>query len=416
MRNNNYAKIIAVISILLATTPQSNSGELSSARAMAMGGAMTALASGVDAARYNPANLGLTGYTPLQIEFVSLGVDMSNNAFTLDDYNKYTGATLSTSDKAYILGQIPKEGWNIKADASAAAMSVGLGKFVFSIQGNGAADANLNKDILELMLNGNTYADSVVVTGSYSDGIAYASAGLSYGHTLYSYGSKELAVGATFKYIRGIAVEEIVKLEGLASTQATGFQGDGEIIARTATGGSGYAVDIGGALRLNDSYTVGLRIENILGSINWNHEPEEHGYIFSFDTLTLSNSDDVAVTDDYSVPISPFSTRLPPVMTVGVANRKGMMRWAVDWEQGFKRTAESSTKPRLSMGLEWLKLGMMPLRLGFSSGGGRGSSVSAGTGINLSPFYLDVAAVTGTSISVYSAKGLKLALSTGIRF
>ncbi len=407
-----FAQLIAIG--LSAST--GSAGDLSSARSLAMSGAMTALGSGVDAAKYNPAILGLQGHSPLQVQLLGFGINVSNNSFTLDDYNKYTGATLSASDKTYILAQIPEEGLNLKANAEASALSIGLGQFVFSVSGVGAVDANLSKDIVELMLNGNTFADSVVVTGSYSDGIAYAQLGLSYGRLLYEAGSRQLSVGATVKYIRGIGVEEILKLEGLASTQSFGFQGNGEIIARTATGGSGFGLDLGAALKLNHDYTIGARLENILGSISWNKNTEEHGASFSFDTMTVSNSSDVAVTNDYSKNIPAFSTSLPVVTNLGVANTSGKLRWGLDWEQGFNRTAESSTKPRLSIGLEWLQLGMIPLRLGYAFGGGRGTSFSVGSGVNFNPFYLDLAAVTGTGFSVYSAKGLKLALSTGIRF
>ncbi|MGH8015980.1 MAG: hypothetical protein ACREBV_07305, partial [Candidatus Zixiibacteriota bacterium] len=175
-------------------------------------------------------------------------------------------------------------------------------------------------------------------------------------------------------------------------------------------------VDVGAALKFNRHYTIGARLENLLGSISWTRKTEEHGLNFSFDTLTINNANDsVVVSDDYSKDIPSFSSRLPVVMNLGVANTSGKLLWGIDWEQGFERTAESSTNPRLSIGIEWLQLGMMPLRLGFSSGGGRSERFSFGSGIDLGPYYLDFAAVTGTGISVYSAKGLKLALSTGIR-
>jgi len=415
--NYNRLMSVACIAATFLNTSAAFGNELSSARSLALGGAMTALANGVDATRYSPANLGLNTHTPFQLELVSVGLNISNNSFTLDDYNQYSGAILSTSDKSDILGKIPKEGLNLKADAHAAALSIALGKFAFSISGVGAADANLNRDIIELLFNGNTFADSVIVTGSYSDAIAYAEAGLSYGHSLYEAGERQLSVGATVKYLHGFGVEEIIKLNGLASTLSTGFQGNGELVARTASGGSGYGLDLGAALKFNRSYTAGARLKNVLGSIKWNNDPKEHGYNFSFDTLTVNNANDsVIVSDDYSKDISAFTTRLATVLNLGVANTSGKMRWAIDWEQGFKRTAESSTKPRLSMGIEWLQLGMMPLRLGFSSGGDRNTSFSFGSGLNFQPFYLDFAAVTGTSMTVYSAKGVKLALSTGVRF
>lgn len=421
MALNNKAKmksiLIAQALAFVIVTENSSTSELSSARCLALGGSMTALADGVDAARFNPAILGLLNQGRLQIELASLGVNLSNNAFTLADYNKYNGATLSTEDKSDILNKIPNDGLKLKANAEAAAMSLSLGTFVFSVCGVGAADVNLKRDLAELILNGNSFADSISVSGSYSEAIAYGQVGLSYGRSLHEFGERQFAVGGTIKYIHGLGYEEITKLEGLATTLSSGFQGNGELVMRTAEGGAGLGLDLGAALKINRHYTVGARIENLLTSINWDRNTKERHLSFQFDTVTINNSNDsVIISDDTTRAIPSFSTRPPAVSYLGVANTSGKLLWAIDWEQGFKRTAESSTHPRLSIGIEWLQLGMMPLRLGFSTGGGRGQSVSFGSGINANQFYLDVAAVTGTGVSVYSAKGLKLALSSGIRF
>ena len=411
-----FKTIALAVFIGLSTNSLIDAGELTSARSMAMGGALTALADGVDAAKYNPANLGLSGYQITSLELISGGINISNNSFTLSDYNNYTGATLSTADKNDIMNMIPKEGLNVRADAEAAAMSLSLGNFVFRISAVGAADINLNKDILELVFYGNTFSDSITVDGSYFDGVAYVQTGLSYGHRIYQAGQRELSIGTTVKVIKGLAVEEMVELNGVAVTLMTGFDGQGRMVARTAEGGTGYGIDIGAALRLNQNYTIGLRIKNALGNISWNRNAEEHIYDFNLDTLTLGNSSNIVYSTDTTISIASFSTRLPAVMNAGIANTSGKFRWAIDWEQGFNRAPESSTKPRLSIGFEWLQLGMMPLRFGMSSGGNKGSSFSFGSGIDLSTVYLDFAAVTGTGFSMNSAKGLKLALSTGIRF
>ena len=412
----NYAAIALTAFFGLTANPLIKAGELTSARSVAMGGALTALADGVDAAKFNPANLGLSGYQITSLELISAGINISNNSFTLSDYNNDTGAALSTADKDDIMNKSPKEGLSLKAGAEASAMSLSVGKFVFSISAVGAADISLNKDILELVFYGNTFSDSITVDGSYSDGLAYAQAGLSYGHRIYQAGQRELSIGTTIKYISGLVVEEMIELNGVAVTLMTGFEGQGRMVARTASGGSGYGIDIGAALRLNQHYTIGLRVENALGKISWNNNAEEHIYEFNLDTLTVGNSGDIVYSTDTTISIASFSTRLPAVMNLGIANTSGKLRWAVDWEQGFNRAPESSTKPRLSIGFEWLQLGMMPLRFGMSSGGNKGSNFSFGSGIDLSPVYLDFAAVTGTSFSMYSAKGLKLAISTGIRF
>ncbi len=411
------AAIVFVAAFFLFLVSSTAADGLSSARSVAMGEAFTSLATGIDAARYNPANLGLSGYRQTGIELVGAGANITNNSFTLGDYNRYTGAILTDADKLNILHKVPDEGLNLAAEVEASALSLSSGPFVFTASGVGLVDVNLSKDIIDLILNGNSFADTVSITGSHSEAVGYVSVGLSYGRAIYTAGTRQLAVGATFNYLRGLGVERIIELEGMAATYETGFAGDGHLIAQTATGGSGYALDIGAALRLNDDYTVGVRIKNFLSALSWNKNTEEHGYIFSFDTMTVDNmEDDYVVSDDYSKDIPGFSTNLPSVMNVGVANTSGSLLWAVDWEQGFRRAAGSSSKPRLSAGLEWWPISLAPLRAGFSTGGNKATALSLGSGINLTPFYLDFAVVTGVTLSPYSTKGVNLALSTGLHF
>ncbi|MDH4034241.1 MAG: DUF5723 family protein, partial [candidate division Zixibacteria bacterium] len=250
------AACLGVTLLLLAGSALA--GGQSSARSMAMSGAYMSLASGVDAARYNPANLGFQEYRQTGLELVGVGVNIANNSISLGDYNRYTGAILTDADKREILDKVPDEGLNLIADVEASAFSLSYNSFVFSVTGVGVADVNLSKDIIELVFNGNTFGKEIELTGSYSDAVAYVATGLSYGRQVAKIGHRRLAVGGTFKYIKGLAVEEISELEGGVTTLETGFSGDGRMIARTATGGSGYAVDIGGALELNRDYTVGL--------------------------------------------------------------------------------------------------------------------------------------------------------------
>lgn len=412
-------KIILIITCMICfVSSLALANGQSSARSVAMGGAFTSLATGVEAFRYNPANLGLQEYQKSGIEIVGVGANISNNSFSLDDYNKYSGAFITSEDKEYILGRVPDEGLSVSAEVEASAIAFSTGPFAFFTTGVGQAEINLNKDLINLVMNGNTYGDTIEVTGSFSDAIGYVAGGISYGLPLYTFGSKQLAIGITAKYIRGIRIEQVIELEGLIATYETGFAGEGHMTARTATDGTGYSVDFGAALQINNSYTVGARISNFMSSITWSKNTEEHGYVFSFDTMTAENmSDDYITSDDYSIDIPSFKTSLPAVMNVGIANTAGSLLWAVDWEQGFRRAAGSSKKPRISMGVEWTGLiKLLPLRTGFATGGNKSTSLSFGTGIHINPFYLDVAAVSGSSLSPYSSKGLNLAMTAGILF
>ncbi|MBD3257083.1 hypothetical protein GF377_01525 [candidate division GN15 bacterium] len=413
------AVLTAALTLMLLPTPALPDAMVhSSARAAAMSGAYTALAKGVDAAKYNPANLGLTGYRQTGLEFVAVGANIANNSFTLSDYNDYTGAVLTTADKEDILGKIPTEGLSIDADVSATAMSLAMGSFALSTTGYGSADVNLNKDIIDLVLNGNTFADSIEVTGSYSEGVSYAAVALSFGTPLLQVGKSQLAAGITAKYIKGIAIEEMVELEGLAATYEDGFQGQGRAVFRTATGGSGYALDLGAAWKFNDHYTVGARLQNFLGSISWSDDTEEHGYIFEYDAATVDDfeEDDYVGSDDYSKEIDGFSTSLPTSLNIGFARTSGTLIYSVDWIQGLETNPGTTTKPILAFGGEYTALGFLPLRAGYSLGGGHSPAFSFGSGVSFLGFYLDAAVFTGTSMTLYSAKGAKFAVSTGLRF
>ena len=411
-------KLFAIVVLLFFITVAANAGGLSAARAVAMGGAHMGLAGGVYAPLYNPANIGLQEYREIGLEVAGAGVQINNNSFTLEDYNNYTGAVLSDEDKSVILGKIPGEGLKITGEAEAGALSFSYGSMVLSINGVAATEVDLGKDALRLFLEGNSIDDEFTLEGMYSEAIVYGSVGLSYATPIYTAGTRQLAVGGTFKYLRGFAYEDVTELHGGVVTLATGFVGEGTMIARTATGGSGYGIDIGAALKLNDSYTAGISFSNVLSNMNWNNNTEEHGYHFQIDTLNFDQMDDdtIDVSDDWSVPIDDFSTGLPTVMKVGLANTDGSLLWAVDYIQGFKLAAGSSSKPRIAAGVEYRLLGSMPLRGGYSIGGGKGSVISAGFGVDVSMVHLDLAVSTGNTFNLDATKGLHLALSTGIRF
>lgn len=389
----------------------------SSARSTAMGGAFTALARGVNAPRYNPANLGLLSFRARGVELVSVGIGVTNNTFSLSDYNEYTGAVLSTADKQEILDKVPAEGLSVDADVRASALTVALGSFAVSFNGFGSADISLNRDLVKLLLNGNVFADSIEIAGSQAEGVSYATAELSYGFPIHTRGSRQLAVGLTAGYVRGIAVEKLVELEGLAATLATGIEGHGKAVIRTAEGGAGYKLDLGAVLKFNDSYAAGLRLENLLSRIVWNKGCREHSYIFSFDTAAINPFDEDYVTsEDYSVETDNFSTTLPASLNAGFGKTSGRLLWAVDWVQGFRTAPGVSTKPRLAAGAEYSVFSFLPLRAGFMVGGDRNPGLSFGGGLAFSGFYLDLAVVTGTSFTVYSARGANLSISTGLHF
>ncbi len=410
--------LLIVSLVLMAGSGPSAASGLSNARAIGMAGAYTSLAAGYDCPSFNPANLGFESHRQNGLQLFGVGISISNNSFSLDDYNSYTGATLSESDKQELLDKIPAEGLKLVADAEASALAVGLNNFAISFSGIGAADINLGRAPLELLLQGNTMNDTIDLSDAYGEGFALASFNISYGRLLYTNIDRQLSVGGTFRYLRGLGYEEIIELNGEAATLATGFEGEGSLVARTATGGHGFAVDLGAALKLNQIYTVGLIFNNFLSVIKWNQNTEEHRYQFQFDTLTVVNMDrdSIIISSDTTIGIGPFSSHMPASLKAGLAKTNGKLLWALDWEQGFRRMAGSSPTPRISAGAEYRIASSLPIRAGMAIGGRQGTTFAGGLGFDFSRFYLDLAAANYKALVGPAGKGLNFAVNSGFRF
>lgn len=411
------ALITIVIILSFMAVPGAASG-LANARAMGMAGAYISLARGHDCSSFNPANLGLDGGQRNGLQLFGLGAAVSNNSFSLDDYNRYTGASLSEQDKNELLDKIPAEGLKVSADAEATACGLSLGNMAISLSAIGAAEINLGRTAMELLLKGNTMADTIDLDGMYGDGFGLASVNFSYGQRLYKNYDRQLAVGGTFHYLRGLGYEEVMELNGHAATLMSGYSGAGSLTSRTATGGSGYAVDFGAALKVSKSYTIGVTAYNLYSHIRWDQDTKEHRYSFAFDTLVLAmmDGDSLITSEDTTVAISPFTSKLPSLIRVGLAHTTGRLLWAVDWEQGFKRGAGTSANPRVSAGGEYRLSRFLPLRAGMAVGGKTGTTYAAGLGLDFALVYFDFGAANYNAVNGASGKGLTLGIQSGIRF
>lgn len=391
---------------------------LSNARAIGMAGAYTSLAKGYECSFFNAANLGFKSSRSGDVQILGFGLSISNNSFSLSDYNSYTGASLNTADKEELLSKIPSDGLKIAVDGEASTLAFSTGGFAFSVSAIGAADINLGRAPMELLLMGNTMSETIDLDGMYGEGFGLASVNLSYGRRITSIAGKALSVGGTFKYLQGLGYEEVIEADGSMITLPTGFAGEGNVIARTATGGQGYAIDLGAALKINEKYMVGASVFNFLSNMKWNKGTEEHQFNFRFDTLTVANmgNDSIIVSSDTTIEIDPFNSSLPSTIKVGLAKLKGKFLWALDWEQGFRTGAGSSVNPRISAGAEYKILSFLPLRGGFALGGKQATTFAAGFGFDLSLFYLDLGFASYNAIAGTAGKGLNVSMNMGLQF
>ncbi len=407
----------AIVTVLCAVTFVTGSPKLfaqmgvSNARSLAMGGAYLAVANGVEAPRWNPANLGLHNRPGFSMNLISFGAAFSNNSFSKNDYDLYNGAFLTPQMKSDILGKIPDEGLSFDVDTEVDALAFSWKNFALSISAESSAKMNLSRTFVDIALNGNQLDKVYDFSDSGGEAIAVSTVGLSYGRALYVPLFSDFAVGATFKYVIGLGHAEVIDAYGVMGTTFDGAYGDARAKVRHATGGRGVAADIGAAAMVSNKLTIGLTIRNFISSVKWNKEVKIQEYGVTADSLTVDSIDEFSadsLIDDYDLELDgdSFSKSLPAELRLGGAYRSGRLLLSADYVQGFKNRPGVSSKPQLALGAEFHLIGFLPLRAGIALGGSHGASSGAGFGLRIGTFEMNFAAGSWGAILPKSAGGI----------
>ncbi|MHB8079235.1 MAG: DUF5723 family protein [Candidatus Krumholzibacteriia bacterium] len=401
----------------LAAAPGAPALAQGSARAWGMGGAATATARGLDAVDWNPANLALArpGFS---LGLASLAADLHNNAFTLSRYNELSGATLSTADKARILADIPAGGFAVQADVRAAAGGLGLGNAALTLSVLGGGTGRVAKDFFDLVLMGNPIDRAFTFDGTGGEGYAVGAATLSAGVPLVTGYRTRLCAGANLRYLRGLYELHFEEATGGLVTTMDGVAGDARASYVTASGGVGWAVDLGLTLQAPRGWTLGLACDNVASAMDWDGDPERRTWTASADSLNATQEDfDALVADsDTTCAVAPYRTTLPRRLRLGASNTVGPLLVALDVAQGLADRAGTTTRTEFRTGVEWRPCGWLLPRAGAAVGGEAGRAASAGLGLRVGPWRLDLAAVNRGGFRPRDTKGLGIAAQTRLEF
>ncbi len=407
-----------ILLLLVLTLDEAWSSIGFQARSLGMAGAYSAIARGEESVYFNPANLGLSGGSTFSLSFLSLGVDLGNNSFTLSDYNRYNGSYLSDGNKRTILRKIPSSGLSLDSGAEIGLLSLSYRNYAFFIKGSGASDITLPRDPFELILYGNELNRSYEIGNVDGEALAQVTTGISAAKRLDLKGFNEFSVGVSLKYLRGLYYAEVTKSGGNILTTESSIEGEGEIVYRHAQGGEGFSLDLGATGSFGEGWVVGLALFNPLGTLKWSRETEEGFFTFKAESLTASSTkkDTLVASDDSSYEIGSFRSHLPSYLKMGVSRCFHKFLLGFDYEQGFRNTAGVSTTPRLSAGVEYNLLKWLPLRGGLAIGGREGFNSALGLGLYLGAFQLDVSTSSRGLVFTPWSKGIGLAASFGLRF
>jgi len=414
-RRVGWAILTAVLMATAALAPAPVLAQ-GAVRAWGMGGANTAGARGLEAVEYNPANLAFSSGT--SIGLAGAAVDVHNNSISLDRYNEITGAYLDQADKERLMADIPDDGFRLDADVRASVFGVQTGPFALSFGAMGAGQGNLDKDYFDLVLFGNQMGETVDFSNTWGEGYAIGTASLSYGGVLYGGDHSRLSFGLNVRYLHGIYEMHVDEAYGSMSTSMEEISGEAFVSSRSAEGGQGYGLDLGFALQAPRGWTLGLVLDNLYTSINWNQNVEVQQFSVSANDVNMLADDlDAAVADtDTTFAGASYSTSLPRRVRLGAGNRLGSFQVSMDYIQGFENRGTTSTTPQFNAGTEWWLTGIVQPRFGISLGGAAGNGVSAGLGLRFGFWRIDLAAVSRSGLMPGDSKGVGLAVGTSLEF
>jgi hypothetical protein len=420
MRRRILRAAAVVLALLPASVPDRAAAQLS-ARPLGMGLAYTALARGIHAADWNPANLGLPDNPGFSLSIVSVGAGVGNNSFSIDDYNRFaTDPYWDSSEISGILSAIPKGGFGADAVAEARMLSFSAGRFAFSVSVRAAGSATADKTLFELPLLG-TEAGKVYRFDDMDGGsLGAGSVKVSYAWPMAVGFARHFALGVSAHYDFGFGYARVDESKFALTIGTYGFGVDSRIESTVAPKGGGWGLDLGAAAQFDRRWTVSLGLLDAAGSIRWSGDVKRYTAFIRGDSLGVldiardEEDREHAVSDSsWEAAAADFSSRTAPVLHLGALYREGETCMTADLTQGFSRGAWTTTTPRLSLGTEWRRVRWLPLRGGMVLGGRIGFGTSIGFGIRLGKFAFDVGFMNRGFLWPSSSKGLTAAVELG---
>ncbi len=397
---------VPAVAVSLVTSPCFGQSPLE----LSTAGASLALSRGVEAIFANPAHLGLKDRASVECRLVSVGGGVHSNAFSLDDYRRYNGATFTTDDKDAILAKVPGEGWALSGEGSVSALALRAGSWGFAVQGLGTGRGRVDRDAVKLALYGNAAQPAWNFDNSLAEGMGSAEASLSYGRTVAHAAGGPISVGMTASYVRGLYLARAgdVSADLLTSTDGLTGQAYGQLV--TSTGGSGVAVGLGAAWQPSAQWLVSLSCDNLYHNVRWTRNVERTQYHLTFDELTVDNFDDsLWQSDKTTEKLSNFNQGLPPRLRAGAAWDLGATRFGVEGSVWTRGQFGRSTTPQLAAACEHTLLRFLPVRAGVSVGGASEWGVGAGAGLLLGGFHWDFGFRVDRGLWIGSAPGVSAA-------
>ncbi len=441
-----------VLAALLAPTALAAQLPDASPRSLALAGSYGAMARGFEAVAWNPAMLAARGNPGFTLALPRLTFEAGSNTFSWSDMRFYANRHLSDQDKADIMAKIVHDDstLSIRSVLGAVPFGLSMGPIAFMVAASGEGTFAGPRDAVELALYGNAHRSGVGESFSAhgANGRAWAATTLAAAFALpFQLPLGRLSVGVTGKYVignfigRGVEYSSSLSVNPLVNVAAdvgaiytgypTGFKpnnpsdflsGDGKV-------GSGYGVDVGGALQLaGRSITVSATLVNAVAKMTWDagrlqFERQVYSAVQTDSGTVIDTRSHTLLTTAAQVDADPTARAardslvsngdFAKLLRLGVALRSGKLTLSGGAQVRLKEGLDRQPEREVSGGLEYRLLGFLPLRAGVAYDIGNALTLAGGTGLQLFGFHLDVsaAAITGSV-----RPGLRLGVGAGLEF
>ncbi|MFA5803183.1 MAG: DUF5723 family protein [Melioribacteraceae bacterium] len=435
----SYKLFFVLVFILSANVYSQPGGSIgmSDARSDAMGKTKVTSSFGLRALGNNPANLFNDSLK--HVEFIipfplpTLSGSIGTNFISVDEYNyffgyrttdangKTIGRYLNDADKSR-LKNLFTDGGAITGDVQVQFFAISIkpsnafGTFAFSMGDIISSNLTFPKGIVSLALDGNPLNQVYNFNDTKLKAWWLRKYSFSYARSLNILPVfQKISVGVSFNIIQGFAY---VGLDRVNTQLTTGdgsvITGKGDFLAHAAfspdfnvkydfnkstttkkdfqfspfptPAGNGFGFDFGLNAKLNNVWSFGFAITDI-GSVKWNKNAAQYSSnapIYLDDLSSQVQRDslvDALTGKDGGKFISEFSTPLATALRLGVSFQLNNLLIAFDYNQGFNDQPRNSTKPRFSLGADWM-LGFFALRTGLSLGGFDKFNLGLGCGLD----------------------------------
>ena len=321
-------------------------------------------------------------------------------------------------------------------------MNISMGNKAFTANNMILQNYRLPIGLLELMFYGNGQKADLDLEFNYEI-LGMNEYGFSFGIPF-----KSMSWGVTAKYMQGLfylGVDEDSSSSNLI-TDDLGIYGSGKYVIRQGVGGSGFGLDIGVVSRPYEGWQFGASIINLTGTISWKqgggnstasinpltssfypftwgdstlNADESILYTFNIDTIRADKlGGDSLFTNEtrFFVPkkTKDFIIRVPATFRLGASKQLDNFLIASDLVAGFQDKYYARKQWKWSIATEWTRMPKMPMRIGYSWGGGDLKELGMGFGLRKGAIMFDFGFSFRNGMWLHTMKGFNL--SFGITY